>query len=813
MRLSLILILFTGLLLSPLSFSAACPESSETITAGNGNCTITGSESTIQVNFNSGFADAAAIAAVGGNAGTSVGAQRKLSFIKAAEILAEQLVSSQTIIVDAAFAALSCNSSSAVLGSAGAAASLANVDPMPAAAEYNTFYPVGLINSLGSTDYRSNLSDINSEFNSNIGNSGCLENSNGWYYGFDAAPDNYIGFTTVLLHEMTHGVGFASLVNASSGAKPGGLDDVFSNHLYSKSDAATWSNAGGLSDEQRADSAISNTDLLWHGSNVNTQAVDLLTAGYDDADMSNSFTSGDRVQMYAPDPVEGGSSVSHFDTAASPNEIMEPQYTEGQLNLGLALYLLKDIGWDIVVPSSTTIEVNGSAHGNGDTVILSDNSTQINVNNGSDTYSYSLTYNSSDASSLVSPNDTGLIISLPSSGEFAGDYTLTITDDGDGDVITITLTRPLRLNWSSTALLNGDTAQTLNIEGGAAGTVYGLVQSGNADLIFRDANEASVITVTAENNAESYNAARIGLDSLTVSDLSNMDVTVQSSYDDVVESGVNVYPSSLHQFTLKNISDVALENATATLNGAEQLLTELNILLIYNANGDGEFAVLLPDTFVLETESSYAIQLSAPGYHSKNLILNSNNTTHDVVLTEIVSSIILTGEITAQGSQDLSQAAPVVTIRYGDETTTLIAVAVTSENRASFSHEIDLNLKSLDLLTISQVKSVTVGLNVSNITQSQNLDILLNNAIIVPSIRVDNSESSSGGGSLIWFNLYLLCGLVLRYLLLKLGFKKVDMGSLQADLSIPLSKPKANFIAYTYARYYFFILIQKRLLD
>jgi hypothetical protein len=149
-----------------------------------------------------------------------------------------------------------------------------------------------------------------------------------------------------------------------------------------------------------------------------------------------------------------------------------------------------------------------------------------------------------------------------------------------------------------------------------------------------------------------------------------------------------------------------------------------------------------------------------------------------VVLTEIVNSIILKGEITAQGSQDLSQAAPVVTIRYGDETTTLITVAVTSENRASFSHEIDLNLKSLDLLTISQVNSVTVGLNVSNITQSQNLDILLNNAIIVPSIRVDNSESSSGGGSLMWFSLYLLCGLVLRYLLLKLEFKKVDMGNL-----------------------------------
>jgi hypothetical protein len=529
--------------------------------------------------------------------------------------------------------------------------------------------------------------------------------------------------------------------------------------------------------------------------------------------MSNSFTSGDRVQMYAPDPVEGGSSVSHFDTAASPNEIMEPQYTEGQLNLGLALYLLKDIGWDIVVPFNTTIEVNGSVHTNGDTVILSDNSTQINVNNGSGTYSYSLTYNRSDVSSLVSPNDTGLIIGSPSSGEFAGDYTLTITDDDDDDVITITLVRPLRLNWSTTALLNGDTAQTLNIEGGAAGTVYSLVQSGNADLIFRDANETSVITATAENNAENYNAARIGLDSLTVSDLSNMDVTVQSSYDDVAEIGVKVYPSSLHEFTLTNTSDVALDNATATLNGAEPLLTELNILLIYNANDDGEFAFLLPDTLVLETESSFATQLSAPGYHLKNLILNSNNTIHDVILTEIVNSIILTGEITAQGSQDLLQAAPVVKIRYENEMTTLIAVKVTSENRANFNHEIDLNLKSLDLLTISQINSVTIGLNISNITQSQNLDILLNNPITVTSISVDDSESSSGGGSLMWFNLYLFCGIVIRYLLLMLRIKKIDIYHLSAKVSTLSGKFKVNLWIILIFIIILSVQIQLRLLD
>jgi hypothetical protein len=61
--------------------------------------------------------------------------------------------------------------------------------------------------------------------------------------------------------------------------------------------------------------------------------------------------------MYAPNPFNSGSSVSHFDTAIAPNEIMEPQYTAGSLDLGLALYLLKDIGWTVVVPSGNNAPV------------------------------------------------------------------------------------------------------------------------------------------------------------------------------------------------------------------------------------------------------------------------------------------------------------------------------------------------------------------------------------------------------------------------------------------------------------------------
>jgi roadblock/LC7 domain-containing protein len=1177
MRIYPFIILFLSLFISQFSFAAACPISSVAAATGaafNSACTVTGSASAIQLKFKNGFNDPLAVAASGGNNGTTIGAQRKLSFIKAAEILSEKIISSQTIIIDANFdSKMACSAFAATLGSAGATT---NITGSRASSDLlkNTFYPIGLANAISNKDLNTRLSDIGASFNADLGDANCLSGSF-WYYGFDAPSGTNIGFTTVLLHEIIHGLGFASLTDASSGAKPSGLNDIFSNFLYSAADGANWAVAGGLTNRQRAASAISDTGLLWNGSHVNTAAEGVLNAGFNDADASASFTTGDRVQMYAPNPIVGGSSVSHFDTAASPDEIMEPQYTAGSLDIGLASYLLKDIGWKIAEPAvdaepavnaeptiiaiaqsttedaikvvdasrwgndtdgdtltysisrncapnitciinpdgtnlsmipaanhnggthsilinvsdgkggsasdtfnlnvsaqndapvisgipnqtieagqfkdinliryasdidndglsffaracganlscsfpnattiriaaiagggstvavtveandnnggtntdtftvsitavvvrnnaptiravsqstredvtkivnasrwgndidgdtltysirrncapnitcrinsdgtnltmtpaanhnggthsilinvsdgkggsasdtfnlnvsaqndapvisgipnqtieagqfkdinliryasdidndglsffaracganlscsfpnattiriaaiagggstvavtveandnnggtntdtftvsitsplpSTTVEVGGSTHNDGDTFILSDSRTQINVNNGSGDYRYSLNYNSSDVSRLITSNATGLTIALPTRGEFAGDYSLIITDKADGDVIRVTIKRPLRLILSTEAFLNGDVSQTLKIEGGAAGTVYSLVQSGNADLIFRDSDGSSVTTALASADADRFNAALVHLDSLVVASISSMDVTVQSRYDDVVATDIKVYPSARHSFVVKNSSDDALGTAIATLNGGEALLAELSVITSYETDVNGRFSILLPDTSVLSAGSSYAMSVSLTGYSSINLVLNSENTIHDVVLIRLINSITLIGEINVQGSQNLLQQPPVVTISYGDGTADTILVEVTSATRASFRHEVDLNLKSLQALSIRQTESIETKRLLSNITESQSISLtLLGKPSITPtalptvtpaspseapadspSEAPADSPSGPSGGSLFWFSFLWL-------VILHLGF-------------------------------------------
>ncbi len=55
-----------------------------------------------------------------------------------------------------------------------------------------------------------------------------------------------------------------------------------------------------------------------------------------------------RVRLYAPPTYEPGSSISHYDTAASPNLLMEPAITStlaASRNVDLTAALFEDIGW------------------------------------------------------------------------------------------------------------------------------------------------------------------------------------------------------------------------------------------------------------------------------------------------------------------------------------------------------------------------------------------------------------------------------------------------------------------------------------
>ena len=59
-----------------------------------------------------------------------------------------------------------------------------------------------------------------------------------------------------------------------------------------------------------------------------------------------------RVLMYAPNPDQPGSSVSHYDVSAFPNLLMEPAINPDITNLDLTVANFYDIGW---LPQTTDV--------------------------------------------------------------------------------------------------------------------------------------------------------------------------------------------------------------------------------------------------------------------------------------------------------------------------------------------------------------------------------------------------------------------------------------------------------------------------
>lgn len=280
-----------------------------------------------------GFNDPTLVPAVGGNPGTTLGAQRLNAFRFAADLWASALTSTVTIQVDATMDPLPCSASTATLGQASPTTVLRD---FPGAAFPGTWYPVALANQLAGLDLDPSGSDITAQFSSVVGTTCALPT--GWYYGFDgAAPSNTLDFVTVVFHELGHGLGFETFVDPATGAELMSHPDVFERNL--EDDGVPWLT---MSSTQRQASTIHSGHLVWDGPTV-TENAGILTVGRNATGL---------VLMYAPSVVAAGSSVSHWDTSLSPDQLLEPFYTHPIHDPSLTLDALVDLGW---TASSTTV--------------------------------------------------------------------------------------------------------------------------------------------------------------------------------------------------------------------------------------------------------------------------------------------------------------------------------------------------------------------------------------------------------------------------------------------------------------------------
>jgi hypothetical protein len=278
-----------------------------------------------------GFNDPTPVAPVPGNPGTTLGEQRLNAFQAAADAWGQILNSAVTIAVDAQMSPLPCDAVSALLGQAGPTLAFRDFPSAPRAA---TWFSVALANSLAGSDQAPGVGDIGAAFNSDIdSNPNCLTGVT-WWYGIGAPPaPGTIPFFDVVQHEIAHGLGFLTFVDLATGQKLLGFDDIDMTFLEDHSTGMSWP---ALTDPGRMASAVDTGDLHWTGSQANDCAAAILTAGFEEG----------HTRMYAPNLLQPGSSVSHWDTVLTPNELMEPFATLDP-DHRLTDRLLADTGWTV----------------------------------------------------------------------------------------------------------------------------------------------------------------------------------------------------------------------------------------------------------------------------------------------------------------------------------------------------------------------------------------------------------------------------------------------------------------------------------
>lgn len=242
------------------------------------------------------------------------------------------LESTQTIEVDACWVVLDPN----ILGSAGALDYKINFLNAPTA---NTWYPIAVANGIAGTDLEPDDSDIIANFNSNYAN---------WYFGTDGNPAwNEYDFTTVILHEVGHGLGFSGSMRVDNEADT----------------TVSW--GGGTSypisydrfTENGSNQSLINTALFPNNSAALTAQV---TSGnvFFDAPEASAANGNSPVELYSPSTWNQGSSYSHLGESYNGTDEALMTYSlswgEVQHNPGPVIRaMLNDMGWNATVGSAT----------------------------------------------------------------------------------------------------------------------------------------------------------------------------------------------------------------------------------------------------------------------------------------------------------------------------------------------------------------------------------------------------------------------------------------------------------------------------
>jgi len=248
---------------------------------------------------------------------TGFPAAAKTAFQRAVNIWKGLVTSSVPITISAQFTPLGTG----ILGSAGPNFVWRDFSGAPVA---GTWYVDALANKLHASQLDASP-DIVARFSSNFPN---------WHYGSGPAPAGKYDFTSVVLHEIGHGLGFLG-----AGFVSGGKGTVRISGLPIVYDRYTENNAGKA--------------LLTFADNSAALAAQLQGGNlYFDSAQVRAANGNLRARLYAPAVFQPGSTYSHLNEATYPagnaHSLMTPQLGQGETIRSpgaITLAIFRTLGW------------------------------------------------------------------------------------------------------------------------------------------------------------------------------------------------------------------------------------------------------------------------------------------------------------------------------------------------------------------------------------------------------------------------------------------------------------------------------------
>ncbi|MFM9839876.1 MAG: T9SS type A sorting domain-containing protein [Cyclobacteriaceae bacterium] len=256
----------------------------------------------------------------------------KNSFQAAVDIWASLIQSPVTINVLARWRSITSGTQGfTTLGQASWGNVYANFDGAP---KLDIWYPAALAEKLAGKDLSSGAPnqttadgfDIVATFNKDVS----------WNFTASTPQANKTHFTTVVLHELGHGLGFTDSFNISTSSGNGSYG-VISSGLPIIFDASVESGTSRVLD-QATNSAAMATTLTNKNITYNSQ-------------QATAVNGGQKPKLYAPNLWEPGSSIAHLDQttfSGTANSLMKPVINNQEVALdpgSIVKSMFSDMGW------------------------------------------------------------------------------------------------------------------------------------------------------------------------------------------------------------------------------------------------------------------------------------------------------------------------------------------------------------------------------------------------------------------------------------------------------------------------------------